>query len=352
MDNCRGNYPGPSKIDKRLKAKFLSSKLRECGTHQTYWMKNTNTSKKRTKMKYIIVFLLFAMLIAGCSQIESPLDSQDAASAPGADAKGEDQPIVINCEPAYLISVSPESGSEITPDTELTFTFSSAPGYFEIESVRRGSWGQRISFYAGRSSVAQLFFTNLRVHGLQPIPDFYEIISEVTEANRNTVKVSILMSQNRKELYKRLGRPAHTGKWEFYISWQHGYMPISYDVVFPEIEAAEPPPNVPFQDILNSPHEFQGKEVTFEAVVSGWDNNRGLGLETGMITRQFYIENDSYLRNRWLHGTYGTFRIGQKYQFSCLISSVTERDDGLITIKTKLIYADGLWVNPPIVVAE
>ena len=299
-------------------------------------------------MKYIIVFLLFAMLIAGCSQIENPLDSQDAIGAPGADVNDKAQQIVINCEPAYLISVSPESGSEITPDTELIFTFSSAPGYFGINSQIGGiPWGHPPG-RTGHHGNETLFFGDIQAHGWQNIEKSYEIIWAVSEANRNIVKVSIFMAPGGKELYKRLGRPAHTDKWEFYISWQHGYMPISYDVVFPEIEAAEPPPNIPFQDILNTPHEFLGKEVTFEAVLSKFEGDGKFGLETGMITRHFYIRSYN-LVYAWIDKK---ISIGQKWRFSCVISNVTERDDGLITIEARQIRVRDVVIYPPVFIPE
>ncbi len=47
-------------------------------------------------------------------------------------------------------------------------------------------------------------------------------------------------------------------------------MDISYNVVFPEIESKALPPNVLFEDILNTPHEYLDKEVTFEAGLSKW----------------------------------------------------------------------------------
>ncbi len=306
-------------------------------------------------MKYIIVFLLLAMLIAGCSQIESPLDSQDVKSAPGADVNGEDQPIVDCSEPAYFISVSPEPGSSIAPDTEITLTFSCAPEDFGFGNQRTLAQLEgprnKEKFWGEDADYRDISSGNFRFRGIR---------WSISEYNRNIVRVSVVQIVDNLHCYERIGRTAYTEKWEPILYWKHGLIPISYNVVFPEIETEEPPPNVPYADIRNNPEDYLDQEVTFEAVVDKYTRHQW--DEPGLLFIQSFAGAgwDNHIRDNRPNGVLrllwdnGELIRDGKYRFTCRLSSFRVRGGGAPPeIEFRLIFSNcGMMLYPPIFVEE
>ncbi len=272
-------------------------------------------------MKYIIVFLLLAMLIAGCSQIESPFDSQDSLSAPGADVNGEEQPIIDCSEPAYLVSVSPAAGTIIDKDTLITLTFNCAPydlvilsgGYHHYRQHTLGT-GYNVEYkYEYNRNVATIDFKILPVH--ERLEDFISLV----------------------------GRKSATFKMDFDLKWQSGIKTLSYDIHFPEIEGTESYTNAHFEDILNNPQDYLGDKVSFEAFVQESQRFSSIFLITDDLNIVFAIDNQrSELE----------LTENKKYRFEVVISGIHIGKTGKITIGANFIFDYFYKLQSPPVLVE
>ena len=277
-------------------------------------------------MKYTMLFLLLVILVAGCSQIESPLDSEDVKSAPGADVNGEEQPIVDCSEPAYLISVSPAAGTIIDKDTLITLTFNCAPYDLVMFSPR------------GR------YFDTRYQRDTLGIADYK--VEYKYEYNRNvaTIDFKILpVDEELEDFISLVGRKSATFKVDFKLKWQSGIKTLSYDIHFPEIEGTESYTNAHFEDILNNPQDYLGDKVSFEAFVERSEKYGNVILITDNPNISFFIDNQRSELN---------LTKNKKYRFEVVISGIHIGKTGKITIEANFIFDYFYKLQSPPVLVE
>ena len=305
-------------------------------------------------MKYIVFSMSILIVLTGCQMDEPLQNNNDVASAPGIIDAINPEDLIDCSEPAYLISVSPEPGSTLvfdsdTNEIELLLVFSCAPADLVFYDDYHDFKVKDMTF--------QGHIYDSPWGGL-PIDGSVYLSMRISEINKNTAKIKLRDKGNR-EFYQRVGRPEKTAEMPFILQWTHGLIPLKYNVEFKEIVAQERPMHVNVEDILNNPHDFQNKEITFEATVSRVrsirENEYGdriyeFEIPTNNITIQFFVIDSRYwIRNRIADGV--NFN-DKKIRFSCLISSVSERDDGLTTINAELIYIGRSLIYPPVFIND
>lgn len=173
-------------------------------------------------MKYIMLILLVVM--AGCTQIESPLDPNDVhvAGAPNADVD------IVDCsEPAYIVSISPGPDTKIVlPDDYITITFSCTPENLRIV------YGYNV-FRPSDDNFGE--FKIDRLTGIE-LGTFIFISN-----NRNVAKLRIAASSYSMDLLKNHfertgGKPTSPeGYMTMFIKWSHGFHVLRYWIVYPPI---------------------------------------------------------------------------------------------------------------------
>ena len=154
-------------------------------------------------MRYVLI--IFLLVAFGCAQVENPLEPEDVKSAP---VVQEFEPIIDCSEPAYLISVSPETGTVIDKDTLITLTFNCSPNDLSM-------LGEKPTGYTRRR------FSLARNHTVE-----YKF-----EYNRNIATIDFKILP--------LDQWSATYTMDFEFKWQNGRKTLSYDIYFPEIEGAD-----------------------------------------------------------------------------------------------------------------
>ncbi len=68
-------------------------------------------------------------MLAGCQQIDNPINPDDITSAPDV-AAGEEADNMDSSEPAYFVSASPATGEKLSPGQPIILKFSNTPEMF------------------------------------------------------------------------------------------------------------------------------------------------------------------------------------------------------------------------------